>query len=49
MWYCVVWASPKRHFAVLAATNVGHDEAIKATDEASGAMIRFHAEHKSKP
>ncbi len=49
MWYCVAWLAPKRHFAVLAATNVGHDEAIKATDEASGAMVRFHAAHLKKP
>ena len=49
MWYCDAWLAPKRHFAVLAATNVGHDEAIKATDEASGAMIRFRAQHKGKP
>jgi CubicO group peptidase (beta-lactamase class C family) len=49
MWYCDAWLAPKRHFAVLAATNVGHDEAIKATDEAAGAMIKFHAAHKGKP
>jgi CubicO group peptidase (beta-lactamase class C family) len=43
MWYCVVWAAPNRHFAVLSATNVAGEEAKKACDDASAAMIRFHA------
>jgi CubicO group peptidase (beta-lactamase class C family) len=43
MWYCVVWMAPKRNFAVLAVTNIGGDEAAKACDEASSAMIgRFY-------
>lgn len=46
MWYCVVWAAPNRHFAVLCATNIGGQDASKACDEASGAMIKFHAAHK---
>ena len=47
MWYCVVWATPNRHFAVLVATNVGGHDASKACDEAAGALIKFHAEHKT--
>jgi CubicO group peptidase (beta-lactamase class C family) len=47
MWYCVVWAAPHRHFAVLSATNVAGEEAKKACDDASAAMIRFHAAHKT--
>lgn len=42
MWYCVVWASPEKNFAVLAATNIGGDDATAATDEAAGAMIQQH-------
>ncbi len=48
MWYCVVWAAPNRHFAVLVATNVGGHDASKACDEAAGALIKFHAEHMTK-
>jgi CubicO group peptidase (beta-lactamase class C family) len=46
MWYCVVWAAPNRHFAVLSATNIAGVEAHKACDEASGAMVKFRAAHK---
>lgn len=42
MWYCVVWTSPEKNFAVLAATNIAGDEAPKATDEAAAAMIGRH-------
>jgi CubicO group peptidase (beta-lactamase class C family) len=45
MWYCVVWAAPKKHFAVLAATNLGGDVAQQACDEAAAALIQFHSEH----
>jgi CubicO group peptidase (beta-lactamase class C family) len=45
MWYCVVWAAPKKHFAVLVATNIGGDDAEKACDEAAAAVIQFHSEH----
>jgi len=48
MWYCVVWAAPNRHFAVLSATNVAGQEASKACDDASAALIKFHAEHMTK-
>ena len=40
MWFCVVWASPEKGFAVLVATNVGGDGAAKGTDEAAGSLIR---------
>jgi CubicO group peptidase (beta-lactamase class C family) len=39
MWHCVVWAAPKRGFAVLAATNQGGDAAAKACDQAASALI----------
>ena len=43
MWYCVVWAAPKKNFAVLAVTNIGGPEAAGACDDASAAMIAQHA------
>ncbi|HEV2968815.1 MAG TPA: serine hydrolase domain-containing protein [Pirellulales bacterium] len=45
MWFCVVWAAPKRHFAVLAATNAAGEEAPKACDDIAGALIKFHEDH----
>ena len=39
MWYCVVWASPEKGFAVLVATNIGGDAAAKAADKAAGTLI----------
>lgn len=39
MWFCVVWASPEKGFAVLVATNVGGDGAAKGTDEVAGSLI----------
>jgi CubicO group peptidase (beta-lactamase class C family) len=39
MIYAVVWMAPTRDFAVLAATNQGGDEATKACDEVSAALI----------
>lgn len=39
MWYCVVWAAPKRNFAVLSVTNIGGAEATRACDDASAALI----------
>jgi CubicO group peptidase (beta-lactamase class C family) len=42
MWYCVVWASPERGFAVLVATNRAGDEAAKAVDEAAGELIQSY-------
>ena len=38
--YCVVWASPSEGFAVLAATNIAGDEAVKGTDQAAWQMIQ---------
>lgn len=37
--YCVAWVAPKKNFAVLAATNVGGDNAFKACDKAVSEMI----------
>ena len=45
MWYCVAWVAPKKHFAVLVATNVAGDDPEKACDEAAAAVIQFHSEH----
>ncbi|MCE9583557.1 MAG: beta-lactamase family protein [Planctomycetes bacterium] len=39
MWYCMAWLAPEREFAVLITTNIGGDEAAKATDEASKAVV----------
>ena len=39
MWYCVVWAAPVKHFAVMAMTNVGGDEAAKGCDDAVSMLI----------
>lgn len=46
MWYCVVWAAPKKHFAVMVATNVAGDDVEKAVDEAAAALIDFHSKQK---
>jgi hypothetical protein len=48
MWYCVVWAAPNRHFAVLSATNIAGAEAPKACDDAAAALIKFRSEHTAK-
>ena len=40
MWYCVVWAAPKRGFAVLVATNEAGDAAAKGCDEVAWALIQ---------
>jgi CubicO group peptidase (beta-lactamase class C family) len=45
MWYCVVWAAPNRHFAVLSATNIAGEEAPKACDDVAAALIKFRAAH----
>ena len=45
MWYCTVWIAPARDFAVLVTTNQGGDEAAKACDEASWALIQDHIAH----
>lgn len=37
--YAVVWVSPKKKFAVMAATNQGGDKAFKACDKAVSEMI----------
>ena len=43
MWYCVVWAAPKKNFAVLSVTNIAGAEAAQGCDDASGAMIAHYA------
>lgn len=40
MWFCVVWMSPERDFAVLVACNQGGNGASKATDDVAGTLIR---------
>jgi CubicO group peptidase (beta-lactamase class C family) len=45
MWFCVAWVAPKRHFAVLVATNVASDDPEKACDEAAAALIDFHGKY----
>ena len=42
MWYCVAWVAPKKDFAVLAAANLGGDDASQACDEAAAALIQVH-------
>jgi CubicO group peptidase (beta-lactamase class C family) len=48
MWFCIAWLAPKKHFAVLVATNVAGDDAEKACDEAAAALIDFHAKHNAE-
>ena len=48
MWFCVAWLAPKKHFAVLVATNVAGDDAEKACDEAAAALIDFHSKHSNE-
>jgi D-alanyl-D-alanine carboxypeptidase len=46
LWYATVWVSPGRGFAVLAVTNLGGDEAAKATDATAAALIgAWRAKH----
>ncbi len=40
--FSVVWASPSKGFAVLAATNIAGDSATKGTDQAAGQMIQHY-------
>ena len=37
--FCTVWASVKRQFAVLVATNIGHDLAAGICDQVTSALI----------
>lgn len=39
MWYCTVWASPEKGFAVLSATNIAGESASTATDQVSSELI----------
>ena len=41
-WLCVAWLAPGKDFGVLAATNVGGDDASAACDEVSAALIGIH-------
>jgi CubicO group peptidase (beta-lactamase class C family) len=38
--YAVAWVAPKRRFAVLVATNVGHDAASRACDEVATVLMK---------
>lgn len=50
MWYCVAWVAPKRHFAVLVATNVaGEAGVMQSCDDAATALIRWHETHPAPP
>lgn len=40
MWYVVMWLAPKKHFAVIAATNIAGSGAEQGCDDAASAMIR---------
>jgi len=40
MWFAVTWVAPWRDFAVLVASNQGGDQAQKACDEATAALIQ---------
>jgi CubicO group peptidase (beta-lactamase class C family) len=39
MWFSNVWLAPERDFAVIILTNVGGEDAFKATDEVAAKMI----------
>ncbi|HKE00868.1 MAG TPA: serine hydrolase domain-containing protein [Planctomycetota bacterium] len=43
MWYCEVWAAPKKGFATLVATNAAGTEAPTAVDEVASALIASRA------
>jgi len=40
--YCVVWMAPRINVAALACTNQGGPVAARATEDAVGAMVRYH-------
>jgi CubicO group peptidase (beta-lactamase class C family) len=40
MWFTTVWLAPKKDFAVITVTNIGGDQAAKATDEAAWKLIQ---------
>ena len=39
MWFSNAWLAPRRDFAVVVLTNVGGDDAAKATDEVAAQVI----------
>ena len=41
-----VWVAPKKDFAILICVNQGGDTAFRASDEAVGALVRFHGAKK---
>jgi hypothetical protein len=41
--YANVWVAPQRDFAILVCVNRSGDKGFKASDEAVGALIGFHA------
>jgi hypothetical protein len=43
-----VWVAPRRDFAILVCVNQSGDIAFRASDEAVGALIRFHAAGPSR-
>ena len=48
LWYTTVWMAPRRDFAVIVLTNVGGDDAHKASDEvANKAILRYLPDGRS--
>jgi len=47
--FAVVWMAPERNFAVLAAANVGGDDAAEACDEAASVLIEQHLRRLAMP
>ena len=39
-WFATIWIAPVRNIAILVATNQGDKQAEKASDQASGALIK---------
>jgi hypothetical protein len=40
MWYVVMWLAPEKNFAVIAATNIAGNGAVKGCDDAATVMIK---------
>jgi CubicO group peptidase (beta-lactamase class C family) len=48
LWVSQVWAAPYRDFAILTATNEGGDEAVKACDEVTVALLGYYEKRFGK-
>jgi CubicO group peptidase (beta-lactamase class C family) len=49
MWFCTAWLAVERGFAVLAAANVGGDDAARACDSVCAALIGDWLERSEEP